>query len=264
MSDNKLDIISAVQIESGAVTVNGIEISEFAIEEESKNYPGEKTRDRASAALVIRHLLLEEAGKNGIGLDQPDEKIIDDLLQKVVTMPSASEEVLQSYYEKNRDNFRSSDLYEVSHILFAASPDDLEAREKMRAIAEEVIRQVVADSSRFAQLATEHSACPSKEMGGNLGQITYGSTVPEFERKLFTLPEGLHEQPLETRYGYHVVRVDRRVSGKQLPFEMVRESIASHLYRHSQKQLVGEYIDHLVKAARVTGVDMQSLRKAGN
>ena len=66
---------------------------------------------------------------------------------------------------------------------------------------------VRSEQERFAELARQHSACPSKEQGGALGQISKGQTVPEFERQLFRLPAGLCPQPLESRYGFHLVTV---------------------------------------------------------
>lgn len=265
MTDNRSATIPVVQIHDTAVTVNGIEISEFAIQEEARNYEDQdknKAKERAAAALVIRHLLLEEAQKIGIDQDQGDEKAIEDLLAKKISLPDASDEMRKNYFEKNRENFRSPDLFEVSHILLAAAPDDLELREQLRAQSEQYIQQLQATPEIFAELAKQYSACPSKEVGGNLGQITNGTTVPEFERQLFTLPEGLHNQAIESRYGYHIVRVDRKIEGRPLEFSMVSESIAAHLYRHSQKQAVSGYIEDLVKRAKVKGVDMQAVRAA--
>ncbi len=261
MTENRPDTIAVTQIDSTAVTVNGIEISEFAIEEETKNFEDqEQAKERAAAALVIRHLLLEEAEKIGVSQDQGDEQAIEKLLEDKITLPDASDEMRRNYFDKNRENFRSPDIYEASHILLAAAPDDLDLRAELRAQAEQLIEQLQENPDLFVGFAKEYSECPSKETGGNLGQISPGTTVPEFERQLFSLPEGLHGHAVETRYGYHIIRVDRRIEGKPLEFEMVSESIAAHLYRHSQKQAVSLYIEELVKQAIVTGVDMEAVR----
>lgn len=261
MTENRPDTIAVTQINATAVTVNGIEISEFAIEEEMKNFEDQDLiKERASAALVIRHLLLEEAQKIDISQDDGDEAAIEKLLAEVIVLPDASEEMRRNYFDKNRENFRSPDLFEVSHILLAAAPDELDLRAELRAKAEQLIEQLQENPELFADLAKEHSECPSKEMGGNLGQITNGTTVPEFERQLFALPEGLHNYAIESRYGYHIVRVDRKIEGKPLEFDMVTESIAAHLYRHSQRQAVTQYIEELVKQAIVVGVDMEAVR----
>ena len=75
---------------------------------------------------------------------------------------------------------------------------------------------------------TELSACPSAAQGGHLGQISRGQTVPEFETFLYNLEVGqICPVPVKTRFGYHVLRLDRRIEGRQLPFEAVSDRIVT-------------------------------------
>ena len=104
--------------------------------------------------------------------------------------PEADETACRRYYENNRRRFRSPDLYEAQHILIAADPEDAEARQAALLKAETLLADIVREPSRFEALAREHSDCPSKEAGGHLGQVTRGSTVPEFETYLCSLDEG--------------------------------------------------------------------------
>jgi len=63
------------------------------------------------------------------------------------------------------------------------------------------------------------SNCPSGQQGGNLGQIGRGDTVPEFKKALFRLgPTGLLRELVKTRYGFHIVAIDRRIPGKDTAF----------------------------------------------
>ncbi|MEF9606209.1 peptidylprolyl isomerase, partial [Paracoccus sp. PXZ] len=110
--------------------------------------------------------------------------------------------------------------FEAAHILFAAAPDDAEARAEARARAETVLAELRAEPRRFAELAARYSACSSKAAGGVLGQLTSGDTVPEFEAVLATMEEGALALA-ETRYGLHVIRLDARARGEVLPFEVV-------------------------------------------
>jgi len=77
----------------------------------------------------------------------------------------------------------------------------------------------------FAQLALKFSACPSKETGGSLGQLSSGQTVAEFQRQVFASEEGLLPRPIESRFGFHVVFISRKVPGKELPYSMVKAKI---------------------------------------
>lgn len=261
MADELSETIPLTQLDEHIVTVNGVEIAEFLISEEEKNYQEQdRPRERAAASLVIRHLLLEEVANEGISTNEGEEKALEQLMEQKISMPEADEIARRNYFEKNREQFRSSDLYELSHILLAAPPNSLDERAEHRLLAEQLIEQLQQQPEEFAALAKQHSACPSKEVGGSLGQVSNGSTVPEFERQVFCLPQGLHNKPLETRYGYHIVRVDRQISGEALEYEMVSDQIAGKLYRQSQRQAISEYINSLIMHAAIHGVDMKSLQ----
>lgn len=255
------DTIPLTQLDEHIVTVNGVEIPEFLISEEEKNYQShDRSRERAAAALVIRHLLLQEVENEGISTEEGEEKAIELLMDNKISIPDADEAALRTYFESNREQFHSPDLYEVSHILLASPPSAFEERAQFKQLAEQIIEQLQEQPEKFPALAAEHSACPSKEVAGSLGQISNGSTVPEFERQLFSLPEGLHNKPLETRYGYHIVRVDRQIHGQPLEYDMVSDKIAGKLLRQSQRQAISEYINDLVTHAAIHGVDMKSLQ----
>ena len=110
---------------------------------------------------------------------------------------------------------------------------------------------------RFSELARARSACPSAAQGGNLGQITRGQTVPEFETFLFNLEPGqICPVPVKTRFGYHVLRLDRRIEGRQLPFEVVRDRIAEYLREHVWRRAVSQYLQLLVGQAEIRGIEL--------
>ena len=121
--------------------------------------------------------------------------------------------------------------------------------------ARTLIRQLQADPSRFAELARQHSACPSREQGGNLGQIQPGQMVRPFDDALFALPENaLCPQPVRTRFGVHVIRTGRRCDGRQLPFDAAQPIIAEYLEEASYRRAVTQYIAVLAEQAGVSGV----------
>ena len=106
-------------------------------------------------------------------------------------------------------------------------------------------------------MARAHSACPSREVGGNLGQIGPGQTVPEFERALTTRSLGSVEgPPIETRYGFHIVRVNRHEPGRQLPFDLVCDRITDYLSEHVRRTAIRQYISQLAGRSVITGIDL--------
>lgn len=257
-------------LEREVVRVGGVEISADRIAAEMQNHPAPDADGawRAAArALVVRELLLAEARRQGLqpaamqderGRDlTEDDALIEALVAKEVTTPSATEEEARRFYALHSDRFASEPLVEAEHILFSASPDDDIAYNMALSDARAMIRELSDKPGRFAALAKAHSACPSREQGGNLGQIGPGQTVAEFEEALFSLSEGeMVAEPVRTRYGVHVVRAGRRVEARQLPFEAVDNPIRSYLEEASLRRAMAQYLSILAAEAGVEGVEL--------
>lgn len=257
-------------LEREAVRAGGVEIPAERIAAEMQNHPApdaESAWQAAARALVVRELLLAEARRQGLepaamqderGRDlTEDDALIEALLAKEVTTPSATEAEARRFYALHSDRFASEPLVEAEHILFSASPDDDIAYNMALSDARAAIRELSAKPGRFAALAKAHSACPSREQGGNLGQIGPGQTVAEFEDALFLLNEGeMVAEPVRTRYGVHVVRAGRRVEARQLPFEAVDASIRYYLEEASLRRATAQYLSILASAAGVEGIEL--------
>lgn len=253
-----------------AVTVNGVTIPRAEIAREVQHHPAAKPVEAwlaAAEALVVRELLLQEARRLAIpatpetddeGRRETDEEaLVRTLVAQEVVTPEADDAACRRWYEQNRQRFRSADLYAVRHILCAAPPDDTAARREASARAQAIAAAVVDDPSAFAALAEAHSACPSRAMGGNLGQISRGQTVPEFEAALAGLAVGVPSpEPIETRYGYHVVMVDRRLAGGALPYEAVRARLGAWLTDSARRTAIRQYIAMLAGRATITGIEI--------
>lgn len=252
------------------VSVNGVAISGADIARETQHHASRDPDESwalAARALAIRELLTQEADRLGIVAEPIEddegrretegEARLRALLEREAVVPRAGEAECRRFYEQNRRRFRSPDLFEPAHILIAAPPGDTAARTDARRTAEALIATLQQRPRDFAALAQAHSACPSSKQGGNLGQIGPGQTVEEFERALSGMAVGdIHPRPVETRYGLHVVRLDRRVEGRDLPFELVRERIAEYLDEAVQRRALSQYVSVLAGRGQVTGVDL--------
>jgi peptidyl-prolyl cis-trans isomerase C len=255
-----------------AVSVNGVAISRDAIAREVQNHPASKPIEAwqsAARALAIRELLLQRARLVGIvpapvrdsagRCETEDEALIRGLLEQEVRTPEPDEETCRRYYAKNRRLFRSEPIYEAAHILFAARKDDAEGYERARRDANSALAELKLNPERFGNLARACSACPSAAQAGNLGQITSGQTTPEFERALAELtPGSISQVPVETRYGIHIIRLGRKIEGRELPFELVAERIANYLCESVMRRATAQYIARLVSDAEVTGIALES------
>ncbi|HWP24981.1 MAG TPA: peptidylprolyl isomerase [Xanthobacteraceae bacterium] len=254
------------------IRVNGVPIPRAAISAEAQHHPARtplQAWKQAAQALIVRELLLQEARRLGVCTEPAsdaqgrretgEEATIRALLEREVATPEPDEETCRRYYAQNPRRFRSPDIYEAAHILFAAHQDDAQAYARAKAMAEQCLAALREQPERFAELAAAHSACPSAAQGGNLGQITKGQTTPEFERALFALSPGETTQaPVATRYGFHIIRLDRRHEGRQLPYEFVAPRIADYLREAVRRRALAQYVARLAGGARIEGIDLPS------
>jgi peptidyl-prolyl cis-trans isomerase C len=80
--------------------------------------------------------------------------------------------------------------------------------------------------------------------------------VPEFERAVFGASEGILPTLVKTRYGFHIVRVDRHVAGETLDFDSVRERIAVMLAERVRAKATEQYVKVLAAKASISGIDL--------
>ena len=246
------------------IRVNGVLIEPEAMALELQYHPAAEQSEAmflAAQALVIRELLQQRCSALSVEVEagiceSQEEAAIRSLIELEVPVPEADESVCEHFYASNLPRFVSAPLLAARHILLECAPDDIEARISKREQADALLVQLQADPQRFTELALAHSACPSKEQGGALGQLSKGQTVPEFERQLFRQPQGLVSQPLESRYGFHVVYVDQRIEGLQLPYEAVAQDIRRELYQRVWQKSVAQYLQTLVGAADIQGIQL--------
>ena len=252
------------------VSVNGIIIPRETIAREIQHHPAASPVEAwkaAARALVVRELLLQEARRLAVVAapeqdeqgrrETEEEALVRVLVEQEVRTPEADRDACRRYYEQNRRRFRSPDLYEARHILCPAAPGDIAARKAAREAAVAAIGQLRRHPSAFATLAAEISACPSGKTGGHLGQIAPGQTVPEFEQALTTVAVGcVHPDPVETRYGFHVAALDRRIKGRDLSFDIVHQRIAGWLNENVRRRAIQQFVAILAGRADIAGIEL--------
>lgn len=238
------------------IAVNGVDIDDDAIAAELPHHQAADNPLRSAVhEVVLRRLLLQEAARLGLNAGSEDDRI-EALFAREVQVPQADEAACQRYYQGHPERFRSGDLVEARHILFQVTPSA--PLDLLRGTAEQILAELQVHPERFAELARQYSNCPSGAVGGSLGQLGRGQCVPEFEDLLFRLGEGeLSGRLLETRFGLHIVQVERRIAGVCVPFEAVQAQIADQLQRQSWQRALHQYLHLLVGRADIAGVELE-------
>ncbi|MEX0827347.1 MAG: peptidylprolyl isomerase, partial [Haliea sp.] len=230
-----------------------------------KGKPGIAWR-KAAQALAIRALLLQEAKARGLAPDPvelapgrfetEDEARIRALLDEALTIAPVTDDAVHAEWARDPNRYRSAPLWDVSHILCACDPrDDTEsAMAEARAIA--LLARLDGGAKGFAAAARE-SDCGSKASGGHLGQLGPGDTVPEFEAALRTLMEGgMTPNPVLSRHGWHIIRLNATAPGQVLPYNTVRPKIAQALEKAAWARASREFIETLAERAQISGASL--------
>lgn len=252
------------------IRLNGVVLPPQMIAAEAQHHPSRTPAlayQAAARAIIIRTLLLEDAQREGVTAEaelvSPGKRELDDeakirvLVEARIPIGEPDEAQCRAFYDADPTCFRSPDLYEASHILFLAHPHDADAYAAAMAKAKVLIAELTMDPDRFEATARAQSECGSRANGGRLGQIVRGETVPEFEDALRSLAEGqISSQPVTSRYGVHVLRLDARAVGEALPFEYVRDQIGCYLAEKAWRRDVSSYIERLIAQAQIEGIDL--------
>jgi peptidyl-prolyl cis-trans isomerase D len=147
-------------------------------------------------------------------------------------------------YEENLKRFEVKEARQASHILIMADAT-AESKKKAKARADEIYAQVNKNPKDFAALAKQNSQDPgSAANGGDLGFFERGSMVKAFDDAVFSMKPGDISQPVETEFGYHIIRLAGIRAGKAKSFEEARPEIESEL----KKQLASRKYAELAES----------------
>jgi peptidyl-prolyl cis-trans isomerase C len=122
---------------------------------------------------------------------------------------------------------------------------DKQTREKALAKAKKV-REELRKGAKFEELAKKYSDdTASREKGGDIGVLRKGMTVPEFEKKVFSLKEGSISEPIESPYGYHIVKIEKSVPPKVKSFEEVKDQVQNDYIKEKEREIISKLIEEL-------------------
>jgi peptidyl-prolyl cis-trans isomerase D len=161
-----------------------------------------------------------------------------------------SDDELKAQYQQNIQQYEVANRVHVEHVLLmTVGKTDAEV-EEIRQKAEDVLKQA-KKGAKFEDLAKKYSEDPgTKDKGGDLGWITQGQTVPEFEKTAFTLDKGKISDLVKTQYGFHIIKVLDKETAHTKPFEEVKDSIKTPLLLAKADRLASDQADQLSATIR--------------
>ncbi|MDD3802458.1 MAG: peptidylprolyl isomerase [Desulfuromonas thiophila] len=166
---------------------------------------------------------------------------------KLAEAAPPDEAQIAAFYQAHPEKMRKSPMVRASHILIRTTPET--ASEAQQQIA--ALRQQALDGASFADLAREHSACPSAAQGGDLGLFGKGKMVKSFEEAAFALKPGEISPVVETPFGLHLIRVTDAEEPRHLELEEVRDQIAAYLKEQNGARLLQDWVEQLRQNASI-------------
>jgi peptidyl-prolyl cis-trans isomerase C len=156
---------------------------------------------------------------------------IRDLLDDV----KVNEDEVEAFYSENADMFKNEESVTASHVLVDSEE-----------VANEVL-EAINNNESFEVVAEKYSSCPSAQNGGDLGSFTRGKMVPEFESAAFGLNTGEVSGPVQTQFGYHIIKVTDKTEPSQKTLEEAKEDIANTVLLKKQQAVYLDKVDSIKK-----------------
>lgn len=234
------------------ITKQDLENTRKSLGQAALNYGGDDGDKKLLEELIHQELFYSDAVKTELEKDdqfQNELKIVQAnmlkqfYVKRLLSEANVSEEEMTDYYEENKARFMKPTQSRAKHIL-------VDTKEQ----AEDIKKQIDSGCT-FEDAAKDHSKCPSKEKGGDLGFFGKGKMVPEFEKAVFSMEVGEISEPVQTQFGYHLIcKTDFRKE-EQATFAEARPSIQNQLLVKKQNEIYYKKADTLKEEYAVEIMD---------
>ncbi len=231
------------KVNGSAVTESDVINEIKKMGERGKEYLTEDGINAVANKLIERKLILAGAKRDLIEFDKDfkaqlasikDDLLVSFALSKKFASINISDDDVKKYYEEHPDDFISGPSVEASHILFDNKEDALNIK-----------NEIINGKLSFEDAARKYSLCPSKDVGGALGEFTRGQMVKEFEDAAFSLEPDVISDPVKTQFGFHLIKVTSVNDAKILEYDAIKDELKSQLIAEQQQKIYQSYINQL-------------------
>ncbi|MDN7242010.1 peptidylprolyl isomerase [Planococcus sp. N028] len=207
-----LDLMIADEIVKQEAEKAEIEVTPKEIDAEMKKY-----EEQFGGAEALQSIL----EKSGVTVDQLESEMETYLLIEKLIGPDVeiTDEQIKAYFEENKESFAQPEQVEASHILVASKEEADEVAKKLK------------DGESFATLAADHSIdTATAGNGGELGSFAAGEMAAEFEKAAFAMKVDEISKPVETEFGFHIIKVTGKTEAAEANLEDSKEQIKETLF----------------------------------
>ena len=193
--------------------------------------------------LINQELLYMYAKENNVDQEEEfrnemkrvEENVLKQyVINKILTSVKLTEEEKKAFYEAQKSNFSRPETASAKHIL-------VDTEEK----ANEILGKINSGEVSFEDAAAQHSSCPSKDAGGDLGTFGKGQMVPEFEEAVFNMNKGEVSKPVKTQFGHHLIKLETRNESTIPEYDEVAEEVGKTLLYQKQGEVYQEKLNEV-------------------
>ncbi len=233
----------AANVAGKPIMESEIDIALAQMGQRGQSYNNPQGRAMILDQLINKRLFLLDAQRNLLerepAFKEQLNRVKEDMLasyniQKSVERVRVTDEEIRKFYDENPDQFDAGEAYDADHIL--VDSEDL---------AKEIREKILSGEIDFADAAKKYSTCPSGKESGKLGEFGHGQMVPEFEEACDQLQEGELSGPVKTQFGWHLVKLNRRIKGEKVEFAVAKEEIRQALIAQKQQAAYQSRVNQL-------------------
>ncbi|MSN25909.1 MAG: peptidylprolyl isomerase [Geobacter sp.] len=216
--------------------------------------------------MPTQEALVTALANQGLSFDQYRSQLQEQIEKlKLVSMEvrakiHVSEAEEREYYDANRAKYTEDESYRARHIFFKTN-DKAPAEDIKRTMTTALMVLAEAKSGKdFAELAKNYSEDPAaRKDGGDLGVFKKGDMQAELESAILAMKPGDVSELVYTPAGFHIIKLEERISGKLKPFEGLKGEIEETLYRKKSEERFGQWAKELREKASVEIKDLKGL-----
>ena len=205
--------------------------------------------------LVERELFVETATKSGVDKDPEyiemlkttkDDLMVNQWMKKQFDESVVSDSDAKTYYEKNKEKYKTPEQVRASHILVKSESNATEIINELKPLHGDDLKK------KFAELAKSKSTGPSGKNGGDLGYFGKTQMVKPFSDAAFALKVGeITQKPVKTQFGYHIIYLADKKPASTKSFEEVKPQILATLKQDQFRKNIEKKLKELKSSAKI-------------
>ncbi len=209
-----------------------------------QRYPSEDEFKKLLADMELTESDVQKQIERGMAI----QELID---KEVAAKIKIGDEGVKSYYDANPQLFQQPEQVKASHILIKVDADAPQTKKDEARKKIESVREKAKKGEDFATLAKTYSEGPSGPSGGDLGYFRRGQMVKPFEEAAFSLKTNETSDIVETRFGYHLIKVVDKKPAQKVAYAEVKERLSEHLKQQKMDSETVTYIQGLRSGAKI-------------